>query len=94
MLELKNVVKKQGAQTVLQGLDACFADGKIYGVVTPDLTEKKMLVSMMTGITEIDGGQIIINGLNLTADPMHAKKRFGYLPYDAPLYPNMTVSLL
>lgn len=91
LLELRNVVKKQGA-VIVNGLDAAFSDNKIYGVITSSPEEKNAVIGLMTGCEEISAGQILVNSVNFAADPIHAKRRIGYLPYDAPLYDEMTVS--
>ena len=48
-------------------------------------------MKMLTGFIAPTSGIAELNGISVTAEPIRAQKRLGYLPENAPLYPEMTV---
>ena len=48
-------------------------------------------MNMLTGYLSSTEGEILIDGIDILEDPVHAKMKIGYLPEVPPLYPEMTV---
>jgi branched-chain amino acid transport system ATP-binding protein len=65
MLEIKNIYKSFGEQTVLQGLNMSFEHGKIHTLVGGNGTGKTTLFNLMTGFLKPDKGEIWYNGKRL-----------------------------
>lgn len=65
MLEIKNIYKSFGEQTVLQGLNMSFEKGKIHTLVGGNGTGKTTLFNLMTGFLKPDKGEIWYNGKRL-----------------------------
>ncbi len=51
--------------------------GEIYGILGPNGAGKTTTLEMLEGMTEIDAGTAIIDGLNLATDPQMVKQRIG-----------------
>lgn len=65
MLEIKNIYKSFGEQTVLQGLTMSFEQGKIHTLVGGNGTGKTTLLNLMTGFLKPDKGEIWYNGIRI-----------------------------
>ena len=62
MIEIQNITKIYGKQTVLKNVTAKLEEGKIYGLVGVNGSGKTTLMNMLSGIYFPDEGQIFING--------------------------------
>ena len=91
MIEVRNLVKKYGNHTAVNGLTFTVEDGKVYGFLGPNGAGKSTTMNMMIGYLSATSGEIIINGHNIFEEPEEAKKCVGYLPEIPPLYMDMTV---
>ena len=83
MIEFRNVSKsyKKGIKAV-DDLTLKVNDGEIFGFLGPNGAGKSTTIRMLTGILNIDEGQILLDGVDITKDPIEAKKRFGYVSDD------------
>ena len=84
MIEIKNVSKsyKKGNK-VIENLNIEIKDGEIFGFIGLNGAGKTTTIKMITGILEIDEGEIIIDGKNIATEPVEAKKLLGFVP-DSP----------
>lgn len=57
--------------------------GEIFGFLGPNGAGKTTSIKMMTGILEIDRGDIKIGDLSIKTDPIKYKQKFGFVP-DSP----------
>ena len=57
--------------------------GEIFGFLGPNGAGKTTTLKMITGVSSIDSGNIEINGVDITKEPLEAKKQFGFVP-DSP----------
>jgi ABC-2 type transport system ATP-binding protein len=49
-------------------------------------------MKMITGYLRPDAGVALVDGTDVAADPVAVKRKIGYLPENAPAYPEMTVA--
>ena len=70
----------------MAGIDLEIAAGSFAGLVGPNGAGKTTSLSMMTGLLRPDGGRILINGLDVWADPAAAKAIIGVVPAEAQLF--------
>ena len=84
MIEIKNVSKsyKKG-EKVIENISFNVKDGEIFGFIGLNGAGKTTTIKMMTGILEIDEGDILIDGKSIINNPIEAKKQFGLVP-DSP----------
>lgn len=61
MLEIKNIYKSFGEQSVLHGLNMSIEKGKIYTVVGGNGTGKTTLFNLITGFLQPDHGEIYLD---------------------------------
>ena len=84
MIEIKNVSKSyvKGKKSV-DNLELEIKDGEIFGFLGPNGAGKTTTIRMITGILNIDEGDILIDGKSIKNNSLEAKKNFGFVP-DSP----------
>ena len=65
-IELKNIYKAFNKQVIFDNISYTFNRGKIYGIIGPNGIGKTTLFRCITGLLELDGGQIKINDKDVT----------------------------
>ena len=81
MIEIKNVSKKyKKNNNVIDNLNLKINDGEIFGFLGPNGAGKTTTIKMITGILEIDEGDIFIDNKSITKNPIEAKKLMGLVP--------------
>ena len=84
MIEIKNVSKSYlKDKKVVDDINLKIEDGLILGFIGPNGAGKTTTMEMLTGILDIDEGEILIDGINIEKEPIKAKTRFGFVP-DSP----------
>ncbi len=84
MIELKNISKEyKKGKKVIDNLNMIVNDGEIFGFLGPNGAGKTTTIKMMTGILDIDNGDIIIDGKSIKTNPIEAKMSMGLVP-DSP----------
>ena len=91
VVEVKNLTKRYGKHTAVEGLSFSVESGQIYGFLGPNGAGKSTTMNIMTGYLASSGGEVLINGHDMMREPEEAKKCIGYLPEVPPVYPDMTV---
>lgn len=81
MIEIKNISKsyKKGKK-VIDNINLEIKNGEIFGFLGPNGAGKTTTIKMITGILEIDEGDILIDGKSIKKYPIEAKKSFGLVP--------------
>lgn len=90
MIEIKNLTKRYGKNIAVNNISFNFEQGKIYGFLGPNGAGKSTTMNIMTGCLSPTDGKVIINGFDISAEPIKAKRLIGYLPETPPLYTEMT----
>jgi ABC-2 type transport system ATP-binding protein len=91
MIEVKGLVKAYGAKRAVDGVSFTVRRGDILGFLGPNGAGKSTTMKMITGFLRPDAGAALVDGIDVAADPVAVKRRLGYLPENAPAYPEMTV---
>jgi ABC-2 type transport system ATP-binding protein len=88
---VRGLRKSFGAKEAVAGIDLEIAAGSLAGLVGPNGAGKTTSLSMMTGLLRPDGGQILINGIDVWADgPRAAKAVIGVVPDQARLFERLS----
>ena len=90
VLLAEDLRKFYGPRPALQGLSFSLRAGRILGFLGPNGAGKSTTMKMITGFLRPTSGTASICGFDVLDHPIDAKKRLGYLPEGAPLYPDMT----
>lgn len=90
MLELKNVSKSFGDNSVLRDISFEINQGEIVSILGPSGCGKTTLLNMILGITPVTSGQIFYEGEDIT-DVSLEKRGFNIVFQDYALFPNLNV---
>lgn len=78
MIEIKNVSKKYNKKDkVIDNLSLKINDGEIFGFLGPNGAGKTTTIKMITGILDMDEGDILIDNKSISKDAIETKKRIG-----------------
>ena len=87
---VRGLWKKFGAKEAVAGIDLEVAAGSLAGLVGPNGAGKTTSLSMMTGLLRPDSGQILVNGIDVWADPPAAKAAIGVVPAEVRLFDRLS----
>ncbi len=90
MIHFENVSKSFGEKKAVDNLTLTIEDGKVFGFIGPNGAGKTTTIKMLTGILEPDSGVVTLNGVDITRDPIQAKRMFGYVPDTFDMYERLT----
>jgi len=87
---VRGLRKSFGPKEAVAGIDLDIAAGSLAGLVGPNGAGKTTSLSMMTGLLRPDDGRVLINGLDLWADPPAVKAVIGVVPDQARLFERLS----
>jgi len=83
IIEFNNVTLSYGKRLILDTINFKINEGQIFGMLGPNGVGKSTIFNLITGLINADGGQIKINGEDVTSYPIYLRtKKFkvGYVP--------------
>jgi ABC-2 type transport system ATP-binding protein len=89
-VEAMGLRKAYGEKVAVGCLDLAVPSGSFFGVVGPNGAGKTTTLRMMTGLLRPDAGRVVIDGIDVWANPIAAKERIGVLPDDLRLFDRLT----
>jgi len=86
--------KAYGSRKVVHDVSVQVAKGEVVGLLGPNGAGKTTSFYMIVGLVRGDGGQILIDGQDVTRMPIHMRSRMGlsYLPQEASIFRKLTVA--
>lgn len=91
MIVAKNLSKSFGSIKALDNLNFCINKGDIVSLLGPNGAGKTTLLRLITGRLFPDQGSVDVFGRNPASERVEVLQKIGYVPENAPLYPEMTV---
>lgn len=92
MLNVSNLTKTFGTFQAVRGISFEVEKGEVLGFLGPNGAGKSTTMRMITGFLPPTAGTARICGIDISEDPVGAKRCIGYLPENAPSYHAMTVT--
>ncbi|MGE0359358.1 MAG: ABC transporter ATP-binding protein [Vicinamibacterales bacterium] len=89
-LEARRLGKRFGEIAAVHDVSIEVRPGEIVGLLGPNGAGKTTTLRMLAGILSPDRGEVLVDGLDLHADPIAAKRRIGFLSGDTQLYQRLT----
>ena len=89
LLELDSLSRRFGNVTALDNLSFTVPAGQVVGFLGPNGAGKTTTMRAIFGLTDLDAGAVRWNGAPV--GPAE-RRRFGYMPEERGLYPNMLVA--
>lgn len=90
MLEINHLTKIYGDKKAVDDLSLSIAAGEIYGFIGHNGAGKTTTLKSVVGILRFDSGEIKIDGISVSDDPIACKKQLAYIPDNPDLYDFMT----
>ena len=90
MLEAKQLTKKFGSLTALDGLDLKVDAGEITCLLGANGAGKTTTINLFLGFLEPTSGGAYVDGRNVEAAPVETKRQLAYIPEQVALYPQLT----
>jgi ABC-2 type transport system ATP-binding protein len=92
VIEARNLTKRYGKTTVVDGISFSIARGEIFGLLGPNGAGKTTTILMLLGLSEISDGEARVLGHDPVREPLAVKRRVGYLPDAVGFYDHLTAS--
>jgi lipopolysaccharide export system ATP-binding protein len=92
-LRTHELTKSYSGRTVVRGVSLDVASGEVVGLLGPNGAGKTTTFYMTVGLTAPDSGRVLLDGKDVTSDPMYirARKGIGYLPQEPSIFRGLTV---
>jgi lipopolysaccharide export system ATP-binding protein len=92
-LVTRDLTKSYSGRTVVKGVNVEIASGEVIGLLGANGAGKTTTFSMVVGLTAPDSGRVLLDGVDVTDDPMYirARKGIGYLPQEASIFRGLSV---
>jgi ABC-2 type transport system ATP-binding protein len=94
VIETKNLIRKFGDVTAVDGLTLTIAEGEVFGLLGPNGAGKTTTIRMLAGLIGKTGGEAWVAGCRV-GDPAAARKLrglVGLMPEEAGLYPDLSAA--
>ena len=79
IIETKNLTKFYGKSRGIIELNLKVSEGEFFGFIGPNGAGKSTTLKMITGVIVPTSGSITINGTDISANPIEAKKKFAFV---------------
>ena len=80
ILEVKKLSKTYGDKEVVKGISFEVKFGEVFGILGPNGAGKTTTLEMIETLRPIDGGEAILDGINVSKDPEAIKRIIGVQP--------------
>jgi lipopolysaccharide export system ATP-binding protein len=92
-LTTHDLTKSYGGRTVVRGVSVDVASSEVVGLLGPNGAGKTTTFYMVVGLTAPDSGRVMLDGADVTGDPMYvrARKGIGYLPQEPSIFRGLSV---
>lgn len=90
-IKVENLTKIYGQQRAIDDISFEAKQGEVLGLLGPNGAGKSTTMKILTGYIPQNEGKAFICGIDVSTDPIAARKKIGYLPESNPLYYDMYV---
>jgi branched-chain amino acid transport system ATP-binding protein len=93
VVRTQGLSKRFGGVVVADGIDLTLKSGQIVGLIGPNGAGKTSLFNLISGAIAADSGSIVLNGAEISGQPMHVRARLGIARswQHNRLFPSLTV---
>lgn len=89
---VENLIKQYGAQKAVNKISFQVNAGEIVGFLGPNGAGKSTTMKIATGYVPPTSGTVVVDGYDVTTQPLKVREQVGYLPEHNPLYLDMYVT--
>ena len=91
MIELRDLTKRYGDLTAVEGLNLTIEEGGVFGFIGPNGAGKTTTMRIMTTLLRPTSGEVRIAGHSVTDEPLAVRRLIGYMPDFFGVYEDMKV---
>src|SRR5512136_2982738 len=91
MIDVAGLTRSYGPVQALKGVSFHVDSGEIIGLLGPNGAGKMTMMKILNGYLQPSGGTALVDGLDVVTDALEVQRRIGYMPENAPLYPELSV---
>jgi sodium transport system ATP-binding protein len=90
MIRVEGLTRSFGTVRAVDGVGFEARDGRITGLLGPNGAGKSTTLRVLYTVLRPDSGSASVDGVDVVADPLGARRRIGVLPHGAGIYPQLT----
>lgn len=90
VLSLSDVSVSFGEARALSSLSLEVAGGEVYALLGPNGAGKTTALNLVLGFLRPDSGRIVVDGVEVAANPVGARSKLAYLPEMVMLHPSLS----
>ena len=90
MIRLKDLTKRYGKFTAVDGISLDVPRGELFGLLGPNGAGKTTTMRMIAGILQPTSGSVFVGGVDMLGSPLEAKSRIGFIPDRPFVYDKLT----
>ncbi|WP_127573814.1 ABC transporter ATP-binding protein [Georgenia faecalis] len=90
VLVVRDLVRRYGDLTAVDGVSFSIAPGETYGLLGPNGAGKTTTISMVAGLLAADSGTVTVAGRRMGPGEVGVKAHIGLVPQDLAIYPELT----
>lgn len=91
MISIRRLTRKYGEVIAVDSVSMDIERGEVVGLLGHNGAGKTTVMKILTGFLEPTSGTVSIGGLDVAEDRAGVQRQIGYLPENAPLYPELAV---
>jgi ABC-2 type transport system ATP-binding protein len=91
MVRVRDLVKRYGKQTAVDGVSFSIRRGEIFGILGPNGAGKTTTLEIVEGIRKADAGEVVVDGLNVRTQRRAVQARIGVQLQATTLFEQLTV---
>src|SRR6267142_2264347 len=92
MIQVDNLTKRYGPVTAIHDVSFSVDKGRIVGFLGPNGAGKSTTMKILSCFMPATGGTARVAGYDVFSQSLEVRRRIGYLPENAPLYPDLSVA--
>lgn len=90
MLEARDLTKQYNGNTALDSLNLRVLPGEVFCLLGANGAGKTTTINLFLNFVTPTAGVALVNGIDVTRDPLESKKFLAYIPEQVMLYRNLT----
>lgn len=91
IVQVRHLSHRYGTSWAIRDISFEVGVSGVMGLLGSNGAGKSTTMNILCGVLNQTEGEVIIDGIDMRKDPEQAKKQLGFLPQQAPLYPDLTV---
>ena len=92
MIQVDNLTKRYGLVEAIHDVSFTVDKGRIVGFLGPNGAGKSTTMKILSCFMPASGGTATVAGFDVFSQSLEVRRRIGYLPENAPLYPDLSVA--